>query len=96
MRTDESLNDRKPLRFKLHRIKADWLRHENDCISAMSALRMTTWKSGGNVRNRLASNNLETREISDYRTSLLDSLISFINAKGIYYIYNHSYSEHFV
>lgn len=53
----------------------------------MSALRMTTWKSGGNVKNRLPSNNLETREISDYRTSLLDLLISFINAKGIYYIY---------
>lgn len=75
------------MRFKLHRIKADWFRQENDCISAMSALRMTTWKSGGNVKNRLASNNLETREISDYRTSLLDLLISFINAKGIYYIY---------
>lgn len=96
MRRDESLSDRKPLRFKLHRIKADWFRQENDCISAMSALRMTTWKSGGNVKNRLASNNLETREISDYRTSLLDLLISFINAKGIYYMYITIHSEHFV
>lgn len=53
---------------------------------------MTSWKSGGNVKNRLASNSQETREISDYRTSLLDLLISFINAKGIHI----TYSEHVV
>lgn len=55
----ERQNERRPVRFKVHRMEADWLKEDKQdddwSRAMMSALRSTAWESGSDCKGQTSS-----------------------------------------
>lgn len=80
----ERQTKRAALRFKAHRLEADWLTkdgQENHWTRVMmSVLTLTAWETGSRVKKGLSGSRL----MSDYRSSLSNLCINFISVFSVF------------
>lgn len=82
----ERQTERAALRFKAHRLEADWLTEggqENHWTRVMmSVLTLTAWETGSHVKKKKGLTG--SRHMSDYSSSLSNLCINFISVFSVF------------